>query len=105
MCGSCKGSDIDRRSLLALGIAVAAANMTRTIAPAIAASGKPTSLSADEALSALKGGNARYVSEPQVCENRSRARPRERGRGPNPRGRPSSAAPTAACPLSWCSVA
>jgi carbonic anhydrase len=68
MCGPCKGSNIDRRSLLALGIAAVASGMTGPIAPAVAASGKPTSLSADEALSALKGGNARYVSEPQVCE-------------------------------------
>jgi carbonic anhydrase len=67
MCGSCKGSDIDRRSLLALAIAAAAAGMTGPIAPAVAASGKPTSLSADAALSALKDGNARYVSEPQQC--------------------------------------
>ena len=68
MRGSCKDSDIDRRGLLALGIAAAAASLTRTIAPAIAASSNPTSLSSDQAMSALKGGNARYVSEPQVCE-------------------------------------
>jgi len=60
---------IDRRSLMALGIAAAAtaAGVTSAIAPAVAASGKHTSLTAAEALAALKDGNARYVSEPQQC--------------------------------------
>jgi carbonic anhydrase len=62
---------IDRRSLLALGVAAAAtaAGVTRMLAPspAVAAHSKPTSLSADDALSALKSGNARYVSQPQEC--------------------------------------
>ena len=33
-----------------------------------AAGGKPTNLTADQALAALKDGNARYVSDPQVCQ-------------------------------------
>src|ERR1700730_18569983 len=60
---------IDRRSLMALGVAAAAtaAGVTRVLAPspAVAAHSKPTSLCADDALSALKSGNARYVSQPQ----------------------------------------
>ena len=71
MCGQCKSEGIDRRSLMALGIAAAAtaAGVTRALAPApaAAASGKPTTLTSDQALSALKDGNARYVSEPQQC--------------------------------------
>ena len=35
--------------------------------PARAADGAPTSLSPDEALAALKEGNARYVSHPELC--------------------------------------
>jgi hypothetical protein len=62
---------IDRRNLMALGVAAAAtaAGVTRMLAPspAVAAHSKPTSLSADDALSALKSGNARYVSQPQEC--------------------------------------
>ena len=67
MCGSCKDDAIDRRSLLALGLATAAAAMAAKIAPARAADGKHTSLSADQALTALQSGNARFVSDPQVC--------------------------------------
>ncbi len=71
MCGQCKGEGIDRRSLMALGLAAAAtaAGAARVIAPtaAAAASGKHTSLTSDQALSALKDGNARFVSEPQAC--------------------------------------
>ncbi len=67
MCGSCRDDAIDRRSLLALGLATAAAGMTAGMAPASAANWKHTSLSGDQALTALKSGNARFVSEPQVC--------------------------------------
>ncbi len=49
---------IDRRSLMALGVAAAAtaAGVTRMLAPspAVAAHSKPTSLSADDALSATR---------------------------------------------------
>ena len=62
---------IDRRSLMALGVAAAAtaAGVTRVLAPspAVAAHSQATSLSADDALSALKTGNGRYVSQPQEC--------------------------------------
>jgi len=58
----------DRRSLLALaGGGLAAAGLERGIAPARAAGGEKTALTPDQALAALKEGNARYVSNPQVC--------------------------------------
>jgi carbonic anhydrase len=68
MCNRCEKREIDRRSLLALaGFGVAAAGFGLGIGPAAAAEGKKTSLTADQALVALKEGNARYVSNPQVC--------------------------------------
>jgi carbonic anhydrase len=67
MCGSCREDAIDRRSLLALGLAATAAGMVPPMRPARAAEPKSTSLSADQALAALKDGNARYVSAPQQC--------------------------------------
>lgn len=67
MCGSCREDAIDRRSLLALGLATAAAGMTAKVAPARAANWKHTSLSGDQALTALQSGNARFISQPQVC--------------------------------------
>jgi len=68
MCGSCRDGAIDRRSLLALGLAAAAAGVAARALPARAAGGTPTPLSSDEALAALKSGNARYVAAPQECE-------------------------------------
>ena len=67
MCAPCKDDAIDRRSLLAWGIAATAAGMSAGIAPAKAANWPHTSLSADQALGALEDGNARFVSEPQAC--------------------------------------
>jgi carbonic anhydrase len=68
MCGSCRDGAIDRRSLLALGLATAAAGVAAQMLPARAAGGPATALSSDEALAALKSGNARYVAAPQECE-------------------------------------
>ncbi len=66
MCNHFEGKGIDRRGLLALaGLGLAAAGL-RLGAPAHAAEGK-TSLTPDQALAALKDGNARYVADPQVC--------------------------------------
>lgn len=68
MCKRCEGKQIDRRSMLRLaGLGVAAAGLLVEVGPASAAGGKPTNLTPDQALAALKDGNARYVSNPQVC--------------------------------------
>jgi carbonic anhydrase len=70
MCDMCdrEASTIDRRSLLALaGLGLAATGLGLGASPAAAAHGPKTSLTADQALAALKEGNARYVSNPQVC--------------------------------------
>jgi carbonic anhydrase len=77
MCGSCGEGAIDRRRLLALGLAAAATGVAMRAFPAQAAGGKATSLSPDQALAALKDGNARYVASPQECEaNLAEARAR-----------------------------
>ena len=57
----------DRRALLrlaGLGLASAGLGLAGTAAHA---AGKGTSLTADQALAALKDGNARFVSNPQAC--------------------------------------
>jgi carbonic anhydrase len=59
---------IDRRGLLELaGLGLTAAVLGLSAAPAAAAHGPKSSLTPDQALAALKEGNARYVSNPQVC--------------------------------------
>jgi carbonic anhydrase len=72
MCNRCGEHKIDRRSLLALaGYGVAAASLGVClglgIGPVAAAEGKKPALTADQALAALKEGNARYLANPQVC--------------------------------------
>jgi carbonic anhydrase len=68
MCSRCERRAIDRRSLLALGgFGIAAAGLGLGIGPVAAADGGKTSLTPDQALAALKEGNARYVSSPQAC--------------------------------------
>jgi carbonic anhydrase len=68
MCNRCVNHRIDRRGLLTLaGLGVAAASLGLGVRTAVAAGGEKTSLSADQALAALKEGNARYVSNPQAC--------------------------------------
>ena len=77
MCGSCGDGAINRRRLLALGLAAAATGVATRAFPARAAGGKAISLSPDQALAALKDGNARYVASPQECEaNLAEARAR-----------------------------
>ena len=66
MCDYGDHRQIDRRRLLALA-GLAAAGVGLGTAPARAAEGHKTSLTANQALAALKAGNARYVSDPQVC--------------------------------------
>src|SRR5262245_33715124 len=68
MCNRCQRDVIDRRMLLTLtGWSIAAVGLGLSIQPAAAADGQKTSLSPDQALEALKSGNARYVSNPQAC--------------------------------------
>jgi carbonic anhydrase len=70
MCKRCEEREIDRRRLLTLagfGVAAAGLGFGLGIGRAVAAEGKKTSLTADQALAALKDGNARFVSNPQVC--------------------------------------
>jgi carbonic anhydrase len=77
MCGSCGDGAINRRRLLALGLAAAATGVATRAFPARAAGGRAPSLSPDQALAALKDGNARYVASPQECEaNLAEARAR-----------------------------
>jgi carbonic anhydrase len=69
MCSRCgKRQGVDRRRLLALaGLGLAAAGLGLSAAPAGAAEGHKTTRTPEEALAALKEGNARYVANPQVC--------------------------------------
>ncbi len=67
MCGNCQSSGIGRRDFLKFGAASVVALGSGVSGRAVAAEGAPTTLSPDEALAALKTGNARYVSNPQFC--------------------------------------
>jgi carbonic anhydrase len=68
MCNRCDERAIDRRSLLALaGFGAAAASLGLDVRSVVAAEGKKSALTPDQALAALKEGNARYVSSPQAC--------------------------------------
>ncbi|MCE1235118.1 MAG: carbonic anhydrase [Hyphomicrobiales bacterium] len=67
MCENCEAR-LGRRAFLGLAGAVVAAAATGFEAtPATAAGGPKTELTADQALQKLKAGNARYVSDAQVC--------------------------------------
>lgn len=68
MCGTCESKVAGRRDFLKFGVAgLAAVALGGALRPARAAEGAPTSLSADQALAALKAGNERYVSHPELC--------------------------------------
>ena len=68
MCGNCEGDGIGRRDVLRLGAAgLVAIGLGGAPWSARAADGPPTTLTPDEALNALKTGNARYVSHPELC--------------------------------------
>jgi carbonic anhydrase len=68
MCGNCEGEGVGRRSFLQLGAAgLAAVAVGAAFGPARAADGPATTLSPDDALAALKSGNERYISHPQLC--------------------------------------
>jgi carbonic anhydrase len=67
MCGNCEIRGIGRRDLLKFGAAGVAALALGASGRAIAAEGAPTALSPVQALAALKSGNERYVSNPELC--------------------------------------
>jgi carbonic anhydrase len=68
MCGACEINATGRRDFLKIGAAgLAAVALGGALRPVRAADGAPTSLSADQALAALKAGNERYVSHPELC--------------------------------------
>jgi carbonic anhydrase len=68
MCSDCQPEGVGRRNLLKFGAAgVVAFGLGGQSRQARAADGAATVLSPDEALGALKSGNARYVSHPELC--------------------------------------
>ena len=68
MCETCQAGLIGRRDALKLGAAgLMAIAFGNAAAPAHAAYGTPTALSPEQALAALKEGNARYVAHPELC--------------------------------------
>lgn len=69
MCEKCISAGLGRRAFLGLAGAAAAVAATSAFraTPAAAAGGPKTELTADQALEKLKAGNARYVSDAQVC--------------------------------------
>ena len=67
MCVNCASDGIGRRHFMKLGAAAIALGVGGAPPSAQAAEGAPTSLSPDEALAALKAGNERYASHPELC--------------------------------------
>jgi carbonic anhydrase len=68
MCNNRKSDGIGRRDILRLGTAgLVAIGLGAAPWAARAAEGAPTTLTPDEALNALKTGNADYVSHPELC--------------------------------------
>ncbi len=67
MCIMCRSGVVGRRDFLRVGAAGLLALGLWRPTRALAAEGAPTALSPDEALAALKSGNERYVSNPQLC--------------------------------------
>ena len=68
MCGICSNERVERRKFLRFGVAgIAALGLEGISWHARAAGDAPTGLSPGEALAALKAGNERYVSHPELC--------------------------------------
>ena len=68
MCETCDFERVARRNFLKFGAAgLAALALGGGSGRALAADGAPTALSPDDALAALKTGNERYVSHPELC--------------------------------------
>ena len=76
MCEFCAGQGLNRRNFLAFGAAagVMATGLAGSAGTAYAAGGDGSALSPDEALEALKTGNARYVANPELCASDLAAR-------------------------------
>jgi carbonic anhydrase len=67
MCTLCLGRTASRRGFLSLATAGVALGAGLVSAPARAAGGPTTSVTADQALDKLKAGNDKFVKAPQVC--------------------------------------
>ncbi len=68
MCINCENEGVGRRDLLKFGAAgIVALGFGGVSWQARAADGAPTALSPDQAFAALKSGNKRYVSHPELC--------------------------------------
>jgi len=68
MCRNCEGEGVGRRDILKFGAAgLVAVSLGGASLSARAADGAATALSPDQALAALKSGNERYVSHPELC--------------------------------------
>jgi len=68
MCINCENEGVVRRDLLKFGAAgIVALGLGGVSCQARAADGAPTALSPGEAFAALKSGNERYVSHPELC--------------------------------------
>lgn len=68
MCEICDRRTLGRRAFLGMaGLAAVAVASGFSATPVAAAGGPKTDLTADQALAKLKAGNARYVSDAQVC--------------------------------------
>jgi carbonic anhydrase len=68
MCSGCENEGVGRRDLLKFGAAgIALLGLNGLSRQARAADGAATALSPGEALAALKSGNQRYVSHPELC--------------------------------------
>ncbi|MES2583470.1 MAG: carbonic anhydrase [Pseudomonadota bacterium] len=68
MCYVCDEQNrASRRGFLSLTATGALAGLALSAVPALAASGKGTSLTADEALAKLKEGNEKYTKGPELC--------------------------------------
>ena len=67
MCNLCEDGRIGRRDVLRFGVAAGLVAMGFGGAGAARAAEAPKALTPDEALAALKEGNARYVAKPELC--------------------------------------
>jgi carbonic anhydrase len=68
MCVNCEHKGIGRRDLMRFGAGgLVALGLGGMSGPALAAEGAPTALSPTDALAALKSGNERFVSNPELC--------------------------------------
>jgi carbonic anhydrase len=68
MCRNCRGEGKGRRDfLISTAAGLAAVALGGALGPARAAGGQATALSPEDALTALRSGNERYVGHPELC--------------------------------------